>query len=143
MRFRSLSIYAAAGLLAVGSSVSAPPASADHCGSVFMFSGHDTGLGAKGPTSNAGAGGCVLDDEEFDTNYLQPGANFVTVASLATPVNGKGTLIVDGVETVLNFTYTTRWNSQAVSIPQGKDVTAVVTSASTGVTVSVTYHAAV
>lgn len=130
-----------------------PEAEANHCGPVFVFSGHHAGT-TFGPATNPGAGGCVLRDENVNTNYLVPGATFVSVGTTLTPpgapaspvpvgtVVEAGDLVVDDRAPVpLTLTWSgTRWNSQRVALDGGTVVTASVPSV-TGVTVTNTYRA--
>ncbi|HLG01073.1 MAG TPA: hypothetical protein VI916_11405 [Acidimicrobiia bacterium] len=134
---------AAATAIAMGSAPLLPHAQANHCGPIFMFSGHHA-EGNFGPSANAGAGGCTLRDENVNTNFLLPGATFVSVGTTVTPVNGTGFVTIDGGAPVpLTWTWSAssvRWNSQRVFLNGGTVVTASVQSV-TGVTVSNTYRA--
>lgn len=142
----------AVGALILGAP-SLPPAHADHCGPVFVFSGHHAGT-TFGPAANAGAGGCVLRDDNVNTNYLLPGATVFSVGTTVTPVgapaspvavgtivNAGDVVIDDGPPIPLTLTWSgTRWNSQRITLDGGTVVTASVPSV-TGVTVSNTYRA--
>ncbi len=114
-------------------------ARADHCQSVLIFSGIQTA--AASPSLNPGAGGCLNDDEATNTNVLFPGATFLSVGSLPTPV--EAWVDVDGVVTPLTMTLAadgSRWNSQKVGLNNAKVATATVKTV-TGLTITTTYTA--
>ena len=155
MRHRSRKWLAAiaAAAVAMGAAPLLPRAQAGHCGPIFVFSGHHVGE-TFGQAANAGAGGCALRDENVNTNYLLPGATFVSVGTTVTPpgapaspvpvgaVVTAGQVVIDDRPPVaLTLTWSgTRWNSQRIVLDGGTVVTASVPSV-TGVTVSNTYRA--
>lgn len=139
--------------IATGAAPSLPKAQAGHCGPVFVFSGHHAGT-TFGPSANPGAGGCVLRDENVNTNYLLPGATFISVGTTVTPpgapaspvpvgtvVTAGQVVIDDGAPVALTLTWSgTRWNSQRVVLGGGTVVSVSVPSV-TGATATNTYRA--
>jgi hypothetical protein len=108
-------------------------AAGSHCSDIFVFTGtQQAGL-------NAGAFGCILDDENYNTNITTPGATHASVGSLVQP--DSGTLTVGETTTQLSFTYNEareRWESERVALTGPGDLTATVTTPS-GHELTVTY----
>lgn len=140
MRLRRSLLALAAGAALTAGLGGGTPAQANHCGPVLIFSSTK-----GGPALNAGAGGCVLDDEDAGTNYLFPLADSISVGSTATPT-GPATVDIDGTVVTVPLAKatatSTRWDSPKIAVNNPRVVTASVPTA-TGVTVTVTYYASV